>query len=255
MANKKEVIAPAKYFEDLKDMKNVMTENGMQALYDNCMTLLNEYHRSGQLAAQKKLLFHIEILAKEKQLIDMGVDTFIYKSDIDDFIRLVDGRVVKIIELENYQRRIPEDIIQTIEKCRGIFDQMYVLFTDYTGREERKIEAKKREKDPILFGTFMDRSTRTIVERFYFLGDWEDEYCDLTLDKMVSIMQKKTDNDIRRTISTPEDIEALQKQLENLDETMNGLYRQRSISEVEKAEKEKAKGGGFFAKLLKVFKG
>lgn len=251
----KMVIAPAKYFEDLKSLKNTMTENGMQTLYENCMSLLNEYHRSGQLAAQKKLLFHIEILAKEKELVDMGINTFIYKSDIDDFIRIVDGRVVKIIELENYQRRIPEDIIEVIERCRGIFDQMYVLFTDYTGREERKIEAKKREKDPILFGTFMDRSTRTIVERFYFLGDWEDEYCDLTLDKMVSIMQKKTDKDIRRTISTPEDIEALQKQLENLDETMNGLYRQRSVSEIKATEKKAENNKGFFAKMLGLFRG
>lgn len=46
----------------------------------------------------------------------------------------VDNKVVKIVELENYQRRIPEEIIQKIECCKGIFDKMYVVFTDYTKR-------------------------------------------------------------------------------------------------------------------------
>ena len=30
-----------------------------------------------------------------------------------------------------------------------------------------------------------------IYDRFYFIGDWEDEYCDLTLTKMVQEMSKK----------------------------------------------------------------
>lgn len=61
--------------------------------------------------------------------------TYVYKSDVDDYIHMVDNKVVKIVELENYQRRIPEEIIERIEACKGIFDRMYVVFTDYTKRE------------------------------------------------------------------------------------------------------------------------
>ena len=172
--NNNTTVSPAEYFAEVKSRKQVMTEAGLSKLYENCLTLLDEYQRSGQIAAQKKLLFHIDNITREKKLLDVGIDTFVYKSDIDDFIHMVDNKVVKIVELENYQRRIPPEIIARIEKCKGIFDKMYVVFTDYTHREERRVEAVKREKDPILFGTFQDAATRTIVERFYFIGDWVD---------------------------------------------------------------------------------
>ena len=175
-----------------------------------------------------------------------NIDTFVYKSDVDDFIHMVDNKVVKIVELENYQRRIPEEIIQRIERCKGIFDKMYVVFTDYTKREERRVEAIKREKDPILFGTFQDTATRTVVERFYFIGDWTDEYCDLTLDKMVAVVKEKADRDIIKKFSTPESIRELSDQLNNLDESMNGLYRQR--------EKAPAPKEGFFDRVRTAFR-
>ena len=31
-------------------------------------------------------------------------------------------------------------------------DKLYILFTDYTGKEQRKVAKERREKDPILFG-------------------------------------------------------------------------------------------------------
>lgn len=144
------------------------------------------------------------------------------------------------------KRRIPPEIIARIEKCKGIFDKMYVVFTDYTHREERRVEAVKREKDPILFGTFQDAATRTIVERFYFIGDWVDEYCDLTLDKMVATVQEKANRDIIKKFSTPESLQELCDQLSNLDDSMNGLYRQR--------EKKPAPKKGFFARVRTAFK-
>ena len=136
--NNNTTISPAEYFAQVKSRKQVMTEAGLTKLYENCLTLLDEYQRSGQIAAQKKLLFHIDNITREKKLLDVGIDTFVYKSDVDDFIHMVDNKVIKIVELENYQRRIPAEIIARIEKCKGIFDKMYVVFTDYTRREERR---------------------------------------------------------------------------------------------------------------------
>ena len=160
--NNNTTVSPAEYFAEVKSRKQVMTEAGLSKLYENCLTLLDEYQRSGQIEAKKKLLFHIDNISREKKLLDVGIDTFVYKSDIDDFIQMVDNKVVIIADLENYQGRIPPEIIARIEKCKGIFDKMYVVFTDYTHREERRVEAVKREKDPILFGTFQDAATRTM---------------------------------------------------------------------------------------------
>ena len=244
--NNNTTISPAEYFAQVKSRKQVMTEAGLTKLYENCLTLLDEYQRSRQIAAQKKLLFNIDNITREKKLLDVGIDTFVYKSDVDDFIHMVDNKVIKIVELENYQRRIPAEIIDRIEKCKGIFDKMYVVFTDYTRREERRVEAVKREKAPILFGTFQDAATHTIVERFYFIGDWVDEYCDLTLDKMVATVQEKANRDIIKKFSTPESIRELNDQLNNLDDSMNGLYRQR--------ERKSASKKGFFDRVRTAFK-
>lgn len=146
--NNNTTVSPAEYFAEVKSRKQVMTEAGLSKLYENCLTLLDEYQRSGQIAAQKKLLFHIDNITREKKLLDVGIDTFVYKSDIDDFIHMVDNKVVKIVEFENYQRRIPPEIIASIEKCKGIFDKMYVVFTDYTHREERRVEACQARERP-----------------------------------------------------------------------------------------------------------
>ena len=94
--NNNTTISPAEYFAQVKSRKQVMTEAGLSKLYENCLTLLDEYQRSGQIAAQKKLLFHIDNITREKKLLDVGIDTFVYKSDVDDFIHMVDNKVVNL---------------------------------------------------------------------------------------------------------------------------------------------------------------
>lgn len=105
------------------------------------------------------------------------------------------------------------------------FDQLYIVFTDYTGRIERQVSRERRGKDPILFGTFQKQSDRTIVDRFYYLGDWQDEYCDLTLDKMVNETKNLKKRNIAKTISTPEDIKELREQLGRLEEKKKHIFR------------------------------
>ena len=171
----------------------------------------------------KKLMFHLECIEKEREIVKMGINTFIYRDDIEEYIDSVAKDTVKIIELENYEREIPDDIVSIIEKVKDKFDQLYVVFTDYTGKVERLIEKERREKDPILFGTFQNQSNRTVIDRFYYIGDWEDEYCDLTLDKMVNETEKVGMRNITKTISTPKDIVELKEQLDSL-ESKNNIY-------------------------------
>ena len=154
---------------------------------------------------------------------DADVVMFIYRDDIEEYIDSIAKDVVKIIELENYEREIPDEIVRVIEAHKDKFDHLYVLFTDYTGKVERQIEKERRSADPILFGTLQDDNTQTVVDRFYYLGDWEDEFCDLTLDKMVGEAKDVKKRDITHTISTPEDIEELKNQIIQLEETHNGV--------------------------------
>lgn len=214
-------LTPQEYFDFLKNKKQSITNEELNKIYDNCLTLLNKYKITGQTKGMKKLIFHLETIEKEIDIVKMGVNTFIYRDDIEEYIDNIASDTVKIIELENYEREIPDEIIDVIEKVKDKFDQLYVLFTDYTGKIERQVQKERREKDPILFGTFQDKNSKTIIDRFYFLGDWIDEYCDLTLDKMVNGFKETKNKNVVRKISTPKDIQELKKQLSKIEEINN----------------------------------
>lgn len=247
MEKKTEDLTPAEYFSLIKDKKQKIDDETLQKIYDNCLELLNKYNITGQKTAMRKLMFHLDNIEKEKDLVKMGIDTFVYKSDIEDYVKNVADRVVKICELSEYEREIPDEIVKVVEKCKDIFDEMYVVYTDYTGETERRVAFESRAKDPILFGAFLNRAKAVIVERFYFLGDWEDEYCDLTLDKMVAEVKDKTGRDIEKKIKTPEDISELRAQLENLEKTSTGAFIQKN--------KESKNKSNIFKKIHSVLNG
>lgn len=206
------------YFDIVKENKKKITDAELLNIYDNAELLLKKAMITNQISAAKKLYFHLETLEKERELVKMGIDTFVYKDDIEEFIDNVAKNTVKIIELERYEREIPDEIVEVVAKTSHLFDRLYVVFTDYTGKVEKQaIKERQKEKDPILFGTFQSEKNRVVIDRFYFLGDWIDEYCDLTLDKMVSEMKSSADKDIINRISTPKSLEEIKKQLDSLE--------------------------------------
>ena len=85
--------------------------------------------------------------------------------------------------------------------------------------------------------------TKTVIDRFYFLGDWEDEYCDLTLDKMVNEVEASKKRNIVRTVNTPEDIAELKEQL-------NQLIPSRDAFRIDPSKKK-----GFFKKIRSFLNG
>ena len=188
MENNTEKISPSQYFDYIKNAKNDITTEALKESYSVFLKLAEKYTKLGQKESLKKLCFLADTLKKEEKLIELGITTYIYKDVIEDYIENVADETVKIIELSRYMREVPDELVETIEKSKDLFDEFYVVFTDYTGKEERKVEKERRDKDPILFGVFKNNSN--VADRFYFLGDWVDEYCDLTLDKMVEQYQE-----------------------------------------------------------------
>lgn len=231
---------PQEYFDAVKERKQKITDEQLQAVYDNCLELLAKYRVTGQRAGIKKLMFHLECIEKEREIVKMGIDTFVYRDDIEFYIDQVADDIVKIIDLESYEREIPDEIVSVIERVKDKFDQLYIVFTDYTGEVERQVMEERRKKDPILFGTFQSRESRSIIDRFYYLGDWVDEYCDLTLDKMVNETENVGHRKIAHAIKTPEDIKELKDQLAAL-ETKGDAYVA--------VERKKLKRKGFFGAI------
>lgn len=239
---------PEKYFQELKRSKQVATNETLKIARESCYLLLDKALTAGQTNAAQKLIFHMSCIEKEYKLLDLGINKFVYKSDIQKFIDIVDKKVVKIIELRRYERELPQEAVEAVSKTKDIFDEYYVLFTDYTGEVERAVEQEKKRKDPILFGVFKDSSSRAVVERFYFLAEWEDEYCDLTLDKMVAVMSP----DVVKEIKIVKSIDDFREQIKSLVKNPTSLEPNFLLNNVPVTHiKEKE---SFFKKIKSFFK-
>lgn len=217
----KDAITPSQYFENLKNAKQTITTDALKNSYSVFIKLAEKYTKLGQTESLKKLNFLADVLSKEEKLIEIGVTTFVYKDVIEDYIENVADKTVKIIEMSRYMREIPDDLVEVVDKTKDLFDEFYVVFTDYTGQEERKVEKERRDKDPILFGAFKNGSN--VSDRFYFLGDWIDEYCDLTLDKLVIEYKEKIGHSPVNEMSIPQNSEELLEMLKSykIDDTKN----------------------------------
>ena len=183
-------LTPAEYFEKVKSKMTEETSENIQLLYNTTMSKLKKYMVTGQKAAAKELYAKCIYLEKEQKLIDKGVTKYVLRTDIDNFIDNIADDCVCVIEMRNFDRPIPDEIVDVVAETMDIFDEFYVVFTDYTGEKRSKVEKERRDKDPILFGNiFIDGK---VSPKMYFIGDWIDDYCDLTLDKMIEVIAKES---------------------------------------------------------------
>ena len=227
MANKKksDELSATEYFNYLKEKRQNITDGELQKLYDGYLSLVEKYKVTGQKRIIEKLRFLVDNIDKERQVVALGITSFVYRDDVEDYIDNIAKNVVKIIELENYPRDIPDNIVDIIAKTKDIFNKMYVVFTDYTGTVEKQVAKERRETDPMLFGTFQKPRTDTrnggvvLNDRFYFLGDWEDEYCDLTMDKFLQEVGKEK----LQKIVIPTNTDEIREELERLDDNLKRL--------------------------------
>ena len=255
-----EVITPSQYFDFLKGAKQNITTELLKNSYDSFLILANKYQKLGQVESLKKLCFLADTLVKEEKLIEMGISTYVYKDTIEDYITHVADKTVKIIELSRYMREIPDELVDTIERTKNIFDEFYVVFTDYTGKEERKVKKERRDKDPILFGVFKNQTN--VADRFYFLGDWVDEFCDLTLDKMIEKYKNKRGFSPANETEIPktgEELVAILKTYKIGEEKQKGILmginsEQSLPVQIYKLDPQVEKKQGFFSKIRSVFK-
>lgn len=252
--DKEKTITPYEYFQNMKGKLQTMDDERLEKVYQNAIYLAERYNRTGQTKGLRKLKFHIESIVKEKQILDAGINKFVYRSDIEEYIQDVADKQVVILDLKSYERNLPDEIIEALEKVKDLFDEFYIVCTDYTGEMTRRVQQERREKDPILFGTFLDREKNAINERFYYIGDWIDDYCDLTLDKMVAEMEEETGRNILNDmLPIPKTQEELQDQLNSLnlkeDESTNSV----KLTLISSSDDSTKKRSSFFTRIRTFF--
>lgn len=185
---------PTEYFEQLKGMLSEVQLSELESQVEALTSQIIMAKNLGQKNMLHKLSFVYQTILREKVLLLNDISKYVYKEDIVKYIESVTPKnSVKIIELERFPRVIPEENAEIILKYKDFFDEVCIVFTDFT-EDTHESEADKqviqRNRDPIAFGYFKNASANLRHDRFYFITDWEDEYCDLTLTKLVEELGK-----------------------------------------------------------------
>lgn len=184
-------------------------ENQQEKIIDN----LTEIKNNAEELNQQNLFLEAEVKLKntmtEVEAIKAGYDRYVLKEDVNELIENLKakdgGRQLAFSNLERYPRVIPQKNAKLIKQAKKYFDSIYIL---YTAKKE-EVEKEKIAKDPIAFGVVkykgdnnsLTRQTSVESNHMFFITDWVDEYCDLTLDKLVELSKEELQkNDIIKGI-------------------------------------------------------
>ncbi len=206
---------------------------------------------TGQQAALEEFPLALAVTLKEQEAAAIGCGRYVDKSTVTLFKKIQTlAENVYFKKLEDFPRLIPVDVERKLGAIRkqGVFDEYWVLYLDYTDEELKTNKQKIIEKDPILFGTFSFAPTR-----FFYIADWIDEHCDLTIDKFIDVM---TENDADSVFDieepTPEFVQDVLEQViarsERLAGTNRSNYRQLAAEEDRRPEEKRPWWGRLFGR-------
>jgi hypothetical protein len=142
---------------------------------------LENAKENGQLELVKELEKLLDVKTKETFLIKSGIKIIVTEDQVISFYEQTkDKRNIKLTFLSNYIQCLPESVksILDIHKKNNIFDNYVILHYDPKNLAEKI-------KDPILFGLI--KGSR----KLYFITDWIDEYCNLTLEEFLGIIKEE----------------------------------------------------------------
>ena len=129
-------------------------------------------------------------LTKHAEAVASGYTKIVEETDINRFMGMVnhDKKVVKFTDFTNFPRPVPKANKKKIldAKKTGVFSNFKILYLDYSNENLKTTKQKIIEKDPIVFGVYKEDPSK-----HFFITDWVDEICDLTLLQFVDEMKKK----------------------------------------------------------------
>lgn len=140
---------------------------------------------NGQTALKEKLLRDMIINKYESVLYANNLYYVVTEDQVVNFVKKTKNGV-RLTYVKNYVHIIPPEVTKKVQEINKfeIFDNYVILHYDPdTKSYSETIEETKRRRDPILFGVIRGSN------KLYYITDWVDEYCNLTLDKFVETLQ------------------------------------------------------------------
>jgi len=155
----------------------------VEELADHYENVLKKAKETGQKALVENILDLKEVYKYETLLFAKRITKFVTEEQVCDFFMKKAGaqKALKLTWIKNFTRIIPSDIIELKKEVDllRIFDNYVILHYDKKGTGSKMTKKEKEiKKDPILFGVI--KKSR----KLYYIADWKDEVCDLTLNKM-----------------------------------------------------------------------
>lgn len=178
-------VEPEVYFQFVKSSLSQLQLEDLTMRLHKLSELVRQAGSLGQTAVYEELALQMAGIAKEQEAAAIGCSKRISEKVVKFFISKIEGKTVKFDKFENFPRVVPVEIAAKIKEIQDtkVFDSYKIVYVDYTKEVLTTTEQKIRTKDPILFGCFDHKP-----EQLYFIVDWVDEYCELTLNKLVEVM-------------------------------------------------------------------
>lgn len=187
------------FFSSIKNSKEelvLLTER-----FKSYESAIEHLKNTGQEALYETMCADLEVHRAETQLYATGHRKLVTEQNVIEFAKKA-PRALQLDWVKNYTRSIPKKVVDVKVKLDelDIFDNYLVLHYNPDGKGNELTEKEKKDKeDPILFGVILGS------HKLYFIGDWIDEYCDLTFDKMVETLGNEaiSANDLTANVDIP----------------------------------------------------
>ena len=188
------------YFKRIKENMTEIDGNSLKEYIRAGILTGRKFAQTGQLNALIELDFNVSVARNELELLKLGFNQIVSRKQIVEWAKSIDRAESKKIifaNVEQYTRMIPNDVVQKMLKAAPHCSGFVIIFTDYTGQHQKEVDKANavvnKERDPIIFASFEPDTKKakeilSVHDHLVVIGDWEDEYCDLTLDKMLKQM-------------------------------------------------------------------
>ena len=185
------------FFDALKNNTSELQKTAIDEILAEYTTVLDNAKQNNQTALIQKLLDYVKTLQYESILSLSKFNKYLTEEEVAKFYNMASSHEkyrtkLCLTYIKNFVKIIPADITKLKKEADElrVFDNYVILHYDYSGTavEDTK-EEKEKKKDPILFGVIKDS------KNLYYIGDWVDDYCDLTLDVIIKKLGKKTKKD------------------------------------------------------------
>lgn len=192
------------FFKKIKLIKekNVIRKKDLSKQIQEIDKQIKSAEELGQYILVDKLN-NIKRTIKEEQYIlenkDITSLKYIYLSDLKKYIKSVENKYTKIVNLSEYDRLIPEENAKEIMEFKkdNIFERYIVVYNDISDKENDSVvkdsveRIKHEARDPVVFGCFYNKvkvkehEINQPGEKLYFITEWEDSEHDISLEDII----------------------------------------------------------------------